>query len=757
MINYSSEISANLVKGLLTLSLLAIGVYLVVQLILLCVPRSDSAVRAGILSVALLVLLLGFPVTLIKLNGNRLPAGSMLEAPKAVGPADLSLATKPGTGFSIDVGPDQPVPARKFKLHTWLAFLYLVGVLVMVSRFVLALLFHRKVTRTGQEVSDPRYIDRLRKVCAQIELKTVPRMVEFGRTTSPFVSGIIKPIVVFPAAMLCNLSVHEIDLILTHEMAHLKRRDHWMIAVQRVVESLLFFHPLVWLMSRQLSREREHACDDYVVNTGHRPDEYAKVLLALSSFDEPDSNAALAAVSKQSELRTRVSRLLDCGHGDGHPVNTRSAIMTGILLMTMVGVLCVSITPVNAQSQLDREKAIEANRAEVSKRFEADKKRYKGDFRIIEDEYQRVNQLRKSPEFKVEVEGFLKRYRKSNRAGCLFLYLARRIELPDREEYLKRAIKDFGDCFYGDGTQVAPYGMLNLAYLYDYMGETQKYNSMLDDILKKYPNATDHSQQLIRDHIESMKNPPVVAKTVPAHEADSVRPGVTELRFTFSEPMNHGGRSIVGGGDSFPEITGKMEWVDDRTLVVPVKLKPNHQYHLGLNSSKHQNFRSTKGISSVPYRVSFKTGGNDVAGSSVDSLNLLGVDLAAVIGKWGQPGSVAGPKTGLQTWEYPEPGLSIVFKEGKVVHYIAKNAKTYQTGKGLSIGSTLTEVTDKFGETTRKVMVEKWFAGNEQKVLYHHPGYDKYKINYHDHDVIFRFDKDQKVESIGVGYIYKKE
>ena len=139
-----------------------------------------------------------------------------------------------------------------------------------------------------------------------------------------------------------------------------------------------------------------------------------------------------------------------------------------------------------------------------------------------------------------------------------------------------------------------------------------------------------------------------------------------------------------------------------------------------------------------------------------DTLRLIGASKTEVLSRYGQPSQILGPEQGYQTYEYPD-GLGIVIRQGKVVQYISKSDSRYKTDKGIRIGSSLADVTRAYGAYTSTEEVGQWFAGDKQKVLYHHPEFDRYKINYAESDVLFMFDKDKKVESIWVGYIFPKE
>ena len=104
---------------------------------------------------------------------------------------------------------------------------------------------------------------------------------------------------------------------------------------------------------------------------------------------------------------------------------------------------------------------------------------------------------------------------------------------------------------------------------------------------------------------------PAVAKLTPANGATEVDPSVKAIRVTFTLPMAEG-MSWTGGGENFPEIPANQpaKWADSgTTCILPVKLKPNHSYRLGLNSLSHNNFQSKFGIPLNPVVYEFTTAG----------------------------------------------------------------------------------------------------------------------------------------------------
>lgn len=103
--------------------------------------------------------------------------------------------------------------------------------------------------------------------------------------------------------------------------------------------------------------------------------------------------------------------------------------------------------------------------------------------------------------------------------------------------------------------------------------------------------------------------PPVVVKTIPEAGSDAVDPKLTEVKVTFSKPMQDGSWSwSTVSKESFPKVNGKPKYLaDKRTCVLPVKLEPGKTYAIWINSEKFSNFKDTEDRPAVPYLLVFKT------------------------------------------------------------------------------------------------------------------------------------------------------
>jgi beta-lactamase regulating signal transducer with metallopeptidase domain len=189
----------------------------------------------------------------------------------------------------------------------------------------------------------------LRKTLEEFESSRRVAVCVSDRLRVPTAIGFVKPLVVIPSWAMCELSSTELNTILLHELAHLRRWDDWTNLVQKVVGALLFFHPAVWWIEKKLALEREMACDDLVLAQTASPRAYAECLVSLAETMAEKSllrrglALAQAAVGRIQHMSLRVAQILD----EKRPGATRVWRPAPILLagITLAGAMVFSGAP----------------------------------------------------------------------------------------------------------------------------------------------------------------------------------------------------------------------------------------------------------------------------------------------------------------------------------------------------------------------------------------------------------------------------
>jgi beta-lactamase regulating signal transducer with metallopeptidase domain len=212
--------------------------------------------------------------------------------------------------------PPEAIPSENWaedsfsSLLPWLVLVWLTGAFLLSLRFLggwtaaQKLKFRRvsPVARDWQETAT-RLSHRLR-------LSRPVRLFESALIEVPTVIGWVRPVILVPASVLTGLSAQQVEALLAHELAHIRRHDYLVNLLQTAVETLLFYHPAVWWVSNRIRVEREHCCDDLAVRTCGDVLGYARALTMLEQLRVRAADQLMMAASGGSLLK-RIRRLVE--------------------------------------------------------------------------------------------------------------------------------------------------------------------------------------------------------------------------------------------------------------------------------------------------------------------------------------------------------------------------------------------------------------------------------------------------------------
>jgi len=197
-------------------------------------------------------------------------------------------------------------------LLPWLDALWLAGVVLLSLRALGGWWLLQRMSRSAMDAA-PHTL-RLRLDVLRRRMG-VPRFVELRlsrKIANPVTAGVFRPWILLPISALTSLSPEQIEVVLSHELAHIRRADYLWNLLQTMVETLFFFHPAVWWISRRVREERELCCDDAAIECCTDPAVYAAALLRLEEERRSRLRLAMALDGHQSRagLRSRILRIL---------------------------------------------------------------------------------------------------------------------------------------------------------------------------------------------------------------------------------------------------------------------------------------------------------------------------------------------------------------------------------------------------------------------------------------------------------------
>lgn len=184
---------------------------------------------------------------------------------------------------------------------------WLLGVLVLSLRLMVGWARLRSVQGSADGLPSD-WNSHLNSMAQRIGVLRPVRLLAAVRVDVPCTFGWLAPIILVPVGAMSDLSPEQVRAILAHELAHIRRHDYLANLVQSMIESLLFYHPAVWWVSRQIRIERENCCDDIAADACGSPMTYARALSKLEAMRGVVPR--LAAAAKGGALLPRIQRLL---------------------------------------------------------------------------------------------------------------------------------------------------------------------------------------------------------------------------------------------------------------------------------------------------------------------------------------------------------------------------------------------------------------------------------------------------------------
>ena len=300
-------------QGTLVAALLAV--------VLSALPGRSANLRYA-LSCAALVLVVGLGVTTgireythpsTDLHRSTAP----LATPAGDGPEAVTVTPRGGSGVDAGVGVAPSPGSWSERLAAvrrvagdalpFLVTVWLLGVAAFSIRLLVEWLRAQRLVARSVASAPDAWQEAAARLARALGVRRAVRLLESTAVVVPSVVGLVRPAILLPASTLTGLTPAQLEMILAHELAHIRRHDFLVNLLQSIVETLLFYHPAVWWISRQVRDERENCCDDLAVSVCGNPIQYAR---ALTRLEELRGEALpLAASANGGSLFERVRRI----------------------------------------------------------------------------------------------------------------------------------------------------------------------------------------------------------------------------------------------------------------------------------------------------------------------------------------------------------------------------------------------------------------------------------------------------------------
>ncbi len=316
-----------------------------IRILLLFIPLRHSQIRY-------LFLLAGLIGTFIwsayqfSYEWNLLAAHQTSLDTTEVSPAQPQLTTNIQEPVLVPVMSDAILPTeRSYSLREKIAGIHLslrpyvplialswyLGVILYASSMFFSFFRLKKLRTKNVTLPDKKWLETFEQLKEKMGIKRPVQFLLSYSIQEPITFHIFKPVVLAPVSLLTGLTQEQVEVLLLHELAHIRRYDYLINIFQSIIDIFFFYHPGIWWLSGQIRKEREHACDDLVIKLHGKPMVYAEALTQLHIFHTPRNiRLAMAAKGKKGSFSQRIFRLF------GQYQRQNPSIKVGLIILLLL-------------------------------------------------------------------------------------------------------------------------------------------------------------------------------------------------------------------------------------------------------------------------------------------------------------------------------------------------------------------------------------------------------------------------------------
>jgi len=240
-------------------------------------------------------------------------------------------------------------------LLPYISMAYLLLITVLCIRWFMGYRKTQLIRYQGLQKMPAEWRLFVQRIATQLDIRKPVQVFLSEQVSTPLTIGFLKPMILVPVASINHLNTEQMEAVLLHELAHIKRYDYLVNLLLSVAEIGLFFNPFTQLLSKAIRKERENSCDDWVLQFQYQAPVYAEALLRIAYLQQAPS-LAMAAAGKKNDLLNRVKRMTD------QKENSFSYRKQLLALCLVTGILCsvAWLSPIH-NTRTDKQAAVPKN------------------------------------------------------------------------------------------------------------------------------------------------------------------------------------------------------------------------------------------------------------------------------------------------------------------------------------------------------------------------------------------------------------
>jgi bla regulator protein blaR1 len=279
----------------------ALLIYVVLQLLTQFFPSISSKYRYDINYLGLTIICCWFLANLVKIYLHNVSVANygvlVYNGTMVMGVKHIPTLLQQAQGFVTQYA-------------KYIAGLYMIGLMLHAMKLLGGFVHIHQIRKQKNLQTDITWTNKAQQICKDLKIVKTVSLYFSEHISIPLTIGYLKPIIIFPLALINNLDHNQVEAILMHELSHIKRHDYLLNIIQCVMETILCFNPFVWLISKTIRIEREHCCDDMVIDADYNNFTYSRALLIIAQQNSHNYALAMASAgTKKYPLLNRIKRL----------------------------------------------------------------------------------------------------------------------------------------------------------------------------------------------------------------------------------------------------------------------------------------------------------------------------------------------------------------------------------------------------------------------------------------------------------------
>jgi beta-lactamase regulating signal transducer with metallopeptidase domain len=286
----------------------AIIAAILVGSILITCNRKSARLRYNLTLTVMFILFAASVITFYKVYNSIEPETKYLTTDSTLLNSD-AITSLPATSPKSEIEILNNIQSLFNSNISFIVSIWFIGIIIFSFRIIGGLVYVQRLRKFGIKTPDEQWSVILKNISRKIDLKRVVNIFESSLVKIPVAIGYFKPVILFPLGILSGLPQNQIEAIIAHELAHIKRNDFIINLIQTFIETLFFYHPAIWWISSVINGERENCCDDIAIDYCLDSIVYSNALFNIQETCTRERNVVLAALGQRNNLYRRIIRM----------------------------------------------------------------------------------------------------------------------------------------------------------------------------------------------------------------------------------------------------------------------------------------------------------------------------------------------------------------------------------------------------------------------------------------------------------------